>query len=426
MTDVGRRCEKLRVAVVGGGPAGLSAAIRLRERGIENVVVIERESKAGGIPRYCGHPPFGMREYKRCLTGPRYAARLTCQAIDAGVEIRTASTVTQCGAAGRLTLSTTEGLCEIQAERVVLATGVRETPRSARLVSGTRPLGILSTGALQSMVYLKGTTPFRHPLIVGTELVSFSALLTCRHAGITPVAIIEEKTRITARAFCRGLPPLLGVPLMVNTKLEAIEGKAYVTGAVVSNDGGVEERIACDGIVFTGQFTPESTLVRMGHLDLDDSSGGPLVDTHGRCSDPAYYAAGNLLRPVETAGWCWQEGRCIGDNVADDLLGRLVLIEDPIALEVSGPPIRFVVPSRLQQNGPGLLVPQIRFAWRARGCLTLSQGGKTIWSRTMSAVPERRVLLPPAAFANARAGSPVMISFGTPSAQAALTWNLLA
>jgi NADPH-dependent 2,4-dienoyl-CoA reductase/sulfur reductase-like enzyme len=169
LPDLPDACD---VAVVGAGPAGLGAATALRAAGVERVLVIEREAAAGGTPRHCGHYPFGLREFRRLLRGPDYAARLVAAAKAAGVAILTSVTVLGVEAGPVLSLGTEAGVRRLAARRVVLATGVRETSRAARLIGGTKPGGVLSTGALQGLVYLNGQAPFRRPVILGTELVS--------------------------------------------------------------------------------------------------------------------------------------------------------------------------------------------------------------------------------------------------------------
>ncbi|MCJ8300827.1 MAG: FAD-dependent oxidoreductase, partial [Pseudomonadales bacterium] len=161
-----KQIMQVDVAIIGAGPAGLAAATQLRQRGVDQVVVLDREVEGGGIPRHCGHPPFGMREFYRVLTGPQYAKRLVAQAITAGVRVLTRHTITRLLHGGELEVATPDGLITIMAKRVLIATGVRETPRSARLVTGARPLGITTTGALQSMFYLKGLVPFKRPVVI--------------------------------------------------------------------------------------------------------------------------------------------------------------------------------------------------------------------------------------------------------------------
>ena len=311
-------------AIIGGGPAGLAAATALRKNGIERVVVLDRETEAGGIPRHCGHPPFGIREFKRVLTGPSYAKRIVKTALDAGVQIALRTTVTSLGPDGDLTFLSPGGSGAMQATRVLLATGARETPRSARMVSGNRALGICNTGALQSMVYLKNRIPFSRPVVVGTEIVSFSALFTCRKAGITPVAMLEEEPHTSVRWPISCGAKFLGVSLLLNTKLVSIHGHQRVESVLVSDKEGDRKEIGCDGVLFTGLFTPESSLMRMSHLKTDKETGVPVVDKFGRCSDPAYYAAGNvLLRPVKVSGQCWLGGYTTARLMVKDLKKNL-------------------------------------------------------------------------------------------------------
>ncbi|HHC30148.1 MAG TPA: FAD-dependent oxidoreductase, partial [Rhodobacterales bacterium] len=221
------------VAVIGGGPAGLAAATALKAAGVARVVVLEREPNAGGIPRHCGHPPFGMREFGRVLRGPAYAARLVARAERAGVEIHTGTAVAEALPGPCLKVAVSTGVVELSPRRVVYATGVRETPRSARLISGVRAAGILNTGALQSMVYLKHRRPLRRPVFVGSEVVAFSAIMTSRHAGIRPVAMIEAAPKGTARFPMALYPRLTGVNLMTGTKLHEILGDRTVRGVIV-------------------------------------------------------------------------------------------------------------------------------------------------------------------------------------------------
>ena len=143
------KTNNCQVAIIGGGPSGLAVASALAKAGVDDVVVLEREANAGGIPRHCGHSPFGLREFHRVMSGPGYARRLLRQAEDYGARVWTGVTVTEIGPNGKLTLSTNDGMQGLNAERIVICTGNRETPRSARLVSGSRPLGIVTTGALQ-------------------------------------------------------------------------------------------------------------------------------------------------------------------------------------------------------------------------------------------------------------------------------------
>jgi len=246
------------------------------------------------------------------------------------------------------------------------------------------------------MVYLKNKVPFHRPVIIGSELVSFSALLTARHANIKPLAMIESSGRISARSYMQWLPKLLRVPLHLNTQIEKITGHERVTGIRVTCDNGDATEINCDGIIFTGQFTPESSLMRMAHIDIDASTGGPLVDQYGICSDPHYMATGNLLRPVETAGWSWWEGIQTAQIVAQSLGHALPSRESRINIAVQSPIIKYVMPQVLSQpcTNDSMKHLQLRFQKHSRGCLILRSGSNILWSRHMTATPERRVMIP--------------------------------
>jgi flavin-dependent dehydrogenase len=173
----------LTVVVLGGGPAGLAAALELRRLATAGVVVVERESDPGGIPRHAQHQGFGIRDLHRPYSGPAYARRYAQLASEAGAEIRTGTMVTGWSPGGPLELTGPGGRETIDPDAVILTTGCRERPRSARLVPGSRPEGVMTTGTLQQLVYLKGRPVGERALIVGAEHVSFSALVTLGHAG---------------------------------------------------------------------------------------------------------------------------------------------------------------------------------------------------------------------------------------------------
>ena len=177
--------------IVGGGPSGLASAIELRRRGISPVTVIEREREAGGIPRHSDHTGFGLRDLRTVLSGPRYAERYRELAAEAGAEILTETMVTDWGG-GRLKLTGPGGREEIEPPAVVLATGCRERPRSARLVPGDRPAGVMTTSTLQQLVHLRGERVGRRAVIVGAEHVSFSAITTLAHAGASVAGLVTE------------------------------------------------------------------------------------------------------------------------------------------------------------------------------------------------------------------------------------------
>jgi NADPH-dependent 2,4-dienoyl-CoA reductase/sulfur reductase-like enzyme len=378
------------VLILGGGPAGLSCAIALQALGIRNIVLLEREAQLGGIPRHCGHIGFGLRELGRIYSGPDYARRLADAA--AGADLRLRTTALKIEPGGFVHATDAHGPEDFQGKAVVLALGAREAPRSARLISGTRPPGVMNTGALQQLVYLKAICPFKRPVVIGSELVSFSALLTLRHAGIKPLAIIEENARITARQPGEWIARLgFGVPVLTGTRLVRIIGEHSVSGIEIDRGFGPEE-MACDGVVLTGRFRPETALIVPSHLDIDSGTRGPAIDAWFRCSDHRYFAAGNLLRGIETAGQCWREGRAVARYVAAGLEGRLPGGAPDAEVTVKGP-LAYVYPQRIYRDAPSddPLLFKARVTRAVRGRLSIIVDGQTAWSRHISTLPERRI-----------------------------------
>lgn len=299
--------ESHDVIIVGGGPTGLSAVRRLADLGIRDVVVLEREAEAGGIPRHCGHLGFGWQSHRRLWAGPRFASEL--RKSTNGLDIRTATTVLELHKDGHLRIQGNSGLSEMKAKHVLIATGTRETPRSARIVGGSRPQGVMNTGALQQHVYLHGNRPFNRPVIIGSELISFSALLTCRHLNIKPVAMLEENPRISASRPGDLIARFaFGVPVRTSTKLVSIEGRRNVE-AVEIEYRGKRESISCDGVIFTGQFRPETALMPVG--SFLENLGAEGIDK--------FSAAGNVVGPLKTSGECWQQGIAAAEDIAKRL-----------------------------------------------------------------------------------------------------------
>ena len=298
------------ILVIGAGPAGLAAATVLAAGGLRRVIVLERETAPGGVPRHCGHSPFGMREFRRLISGAEYARRLADAATRAGAVILLRTTAIALGPGGILSAASPDGMLRFTAKRIVLATGVRESPRATRLVGGDRPLGVMNTGALQAFAYLERLAPFRRPVIVGTELIALSAILACRHIGARPAALIEANPGPSVPRPLAAFPRLFGIPVHYNTEISEIQGGARVERVTLRRRDGVTRTLACDGVVFTAGWVPEASLAH---------AAGLAFDSDGRCSDPAICAAGNLLPPLKTAGRSWRTGRRLAASILRDL-----------------------------------------------------------------------------------------------------------
>ena len=418
----------MTVLVVGGGPAGLAAAIELRRQGVPDVLVVEREVAAGGIPRHAQHQGFGLRDLRRPLAGPAYARRYAELAASAGVELRTETMVTGWSPDGPLELTGPRGRETIEPDAMILATGCRERPRSARLVPGSRPEGVMTTGTLQQLVYLKGRKVGKRALIVGAEHVSFSALLTLAHGGARAVGMVTELPRHQTLALFRaGAAARWRAPVWTRTALTAIHGRPRVEAVELTDlDTGSARSIECDTVVFTADWIPDHELAVMGGLELDPGTRGPRVDAALRTSRPGVFAAGNLLHGAETADVAALSGRHAATHLPHGSDPFLRVVEgsgpgsardpatpakgsDPFRRVVEGwrgPRVPVEVESPLHWIAPNVVAPgagvpprrrfllrSLEFARRPR--IEIVQDGRMLWSgRVARLVPGRSARLP--------------------------------
>jgi thioredoxin reductase len=340
------------VVVVGGGPAGLSAATELARNGGLDVLVVEREGEAGGIPRHSDHTGYGIRDLKRLMRGPDYARRLVATAREAGAAILTESMVTGWTGDSALQVTTPRGLLELEPSATVLATGARERPRPARRIPGDRPRGVYTTGHLQNLVHLHHQPVGRRAVVVGSELVSWSAVMTLRHAGCRTVLMTSAHEHTEAYAAF-SLPGRLryGVEVAHRTRVVRIVGRQTVEAVELENLGtGERTTLACDTVVLTGDWIPDHELARSGGLAMDPGSLAPRVDRSLRTSRPGVFAAGNLLHPVDTADVAALDGRHVAQQVTR-WLAQPDATEDAVPL-VAEPPFRWVSPGLLRTDDP--------------------------------------------------------------------------
>jgi thioredoxin reductase len=385
----------MSVVVVGGGPAGLACAIELRRRGVSDVVVLDREQQAGGIPRHCAHQGFGVRDLHLALSGPRYARRYVEAAQRAGADVRAETVVTGWRSDGSLELTTPDGRERLTSEAVVLATGSRERPRAARLVPGSRPEGVLTTGLLQQLVQRRLPIGTR-AVIVGAEHVSFSALLTLAHAGVDVAGMLTDLPRHQSLPFAGTAAALrYRAPLWTRTVLAAIHGRARVEEVELRElDTGRTRSVKCDTVVFTGDWIPDHELAVLGSLELDAGTCGPRADTALRTTRPGVFAAGNVLQGAEPADVAALSGRHAASSVARWLADGAWVPHVPVRCLA---PLSWISPNAIADSSAP---PRGRFLLRApafleRPSIDIRQGGRSLWSgRLRGLVPGRSARLP--------------------------------
>ena len=315
------------VVVVGAGPAGLSAAAELRRLAAGPVLVADREPEPGGVPRHSWHTGYGLRDLRRVMTGPAYARALVSAALAAGAELRAGTTVTgwTTGPDGThaVTLTSERGVETVPAAAVLLATGCRERPRTARLVPGDRPAGVMTTGELQQRVYLGGERLAGRALVVGAEHVSFSAAVTLAHAGADVVALVTGHERQQSYAAFRfGAAVRWRVPVWTSSAVRRIAGRGRLEGVEVADvRTGAARFVPCELVVFTGDWIPDHELARLAGLAMDPGTRGPVVDTTLATSLAGVFAAGNLVHAAETADIAALSGRHAARHIAAVLGG---------------------------------------------------------------------------------------------------------
>jgi len=387
------------VVVVGGGPAGLACAIELRRRGVGGVLVLEREARAGGIPRHSAHHGFGVRDLRRVISGPRYAERYRERARRAGARVEEHAMVTGWSPASGLEVTSPAGRDALSPRVVVLATGCRERPRAARLVAGSRPDGVMTTGMLQQLVELGGERVAGRALVVGAEHVSFSALLTLRRAGADVVAIVTERPRHQSLAVVRAAAAArYRTPLWTRTAVRAIHGDPRVEGVELEDlESGATRTLACETVIFTADWIPDHELAAIGGLELDAGTRGPRVDTALRSSRPGVLAAGNLVHAAEPADVAALSGRHAGASAARWLSGASGWSAAAIPITCR-PPLGWISPNALapMPEAP----PRGRFLLRSsvflrRPRIEIKQGERRLWRGSVARLgPGRSVGLP--------------------------------
>lgn len=379
------------VAIIGAGPAGLTLAAKLADRGVQ-VLLLDRDTEPGGVPRHSDHPGYGIRDLHRFLRGPAYARTLTARARSAGAVIHTESTVTSFDGT-TLQVTSPQGRQAITARTVVLATGCREAPRSARLIPGGRPAGIFTTGWLQRAVHLEHQTIGTRAVIIGAEHVSYSAAVTLAEVGCRTVAMVTTRERVdTYWAFQLAAALRYRFPVLTGAQVVDVIGRASLEAVRVSRADGTLQTIACDTLICTGDWRAENTLATSAGLPTG-SSGGPAVDTEFRSAQPGVFAIGNLLHPGATAD------RCVQDAAAADapIMDWLNTGDWP------GPKQRLNLGAGLAWCSVTNLAPKLRTALVVevnerlrRPTFQVTQGAQRLGQvQRPWAIPSRPILLPP-------------------------------
>lgn len=401
---------KLDVAVIGGGPAGITACLEFSKSPHLDVALFESETELGGIPRTCHLRFFGFRDQKRIYTGAAYANTLSRKLRRTPIRIFTDATVIKLIPGDkrkphRIDVSTPEGVRTFETRFIILATGCCEASRSARIISGNRPSGVITTGTLMELVNLRGQKPGHKALIVGSEHVSLSSVLTLKKAGVEVVGMVEEDQDVHTYAPVAGaMKSFYRFPIFRGTSVNAILGHTRVEEVELYERR--EERlfrVACDTVVLTGKFRSYAPLIDHTAIERDPLTFGPAVDANFMTSIPGIFCAGNVMRGANMHALCALEGkrvaRCILDSPASD---RWDTADTPIPLQAQYP-VRFVVPQKvgpevMARRSPYWLHPgySLQMAHTIRNpVLEAWSGEERVWKRSFSKlIGHARIPLP--------------------------------
>ena len=347
--------ERRAIVVVGGGPAGLAAAIAAYEAGEHDVLILERDTQLGGILNQCIHNGFGLHTFKEELTGPEYAQRFIDRADELGIERRLGTMVLDISP-DRVgtTVSAVDGIDRIQAGAVVLAMGCRERPRGALATPGYRPAGVYSAGTAQRLVNIEGQMPGREVVILGSGDIGLimARRMTLEGAHVACVAEIMPYSGGLKRNIVQCLDDF-GIPLLLSHTVVDVEGRDRVEAVTIAQVDehlkpipGTEVRHPCDTLMLSVGLLPENELSREAGVELSPVTRGPVVDQSLQTSVAGIFACGNVLHVHDLVDFVSQEATAAGTQAA-----RYVMADAREATTSRGIPVaatdgvRYTVPS---------------------------------------------------------------------------------
>jgi len=345
--------QEKEVIIIGGGAAGLAAAVACEQKGIKNVLIIERGNYLGGILQQCIHDGFGLEKFNTSLAGPEYAQRYIDQVKEKEIPFLLNSMVVSLTPQKEVTVINNNGYTHYQAKVIILAMGCRERTRGAIGIPGARPSGIYTAGVAQELINLKNYMVGEKIVVLGSGDIG---LIMARRLSLEGAEVIMVAEKLP---YSSGLPRNINqclydfdIPLLLSHTVVDIKGNgrlSEVTIAQLGKRGGIipqgRRKIACDTLLLSVGLIPENELSREAGIVLDNITGGPQVDERGQTSIPGIFACGNVLQVHDIVDNVSLEAEYILEGVAEYLKGKLTK-EQEINVEL-GEGLRYVVPQRL-------------------------------------------------------------------------------
>ena len=381
---------KYDLVIVGGGPAGLAAAIAAKDNGIDSILIIERDRELGGILNQCIHNGFGLHTFKEGLTGPEYASRFIAQVEERGIEYKLNTMVMDISNDKVVTaMNSTDGMFTIEAKAVVLAMGCRERSRGALNIPGYRPAGIFSAGTAQRLVNIEGYMPGRRVVILGSGDIGLimARRMTLEGAKVLAVAELMPYSGGLKRNIVQCLNDF-DIPLYLSHTVVDIQGKERVEGITIAEVGpdrkpipGTEIHYDCDTLLLSCGLLPENELSKTAGVALSPITSGPVVNDSLETNIPGVFACGNVLHVHDLVDFVSQEAANAGKNAAKYIKdGETTSAKQIEILPVDG--VRYTVPKYIRPEVmDDTLTVRFRVGQVYKGCAIATYFGDELISK---------------------------------------------
>ena len=347
------------VVIIGGGPAGLAAAIGAKEEGADKVFIIERDNALGGILQQCIHPGFGLTKFREELTGPEYYGKFVDRAKELGVEYMLNSMVLSVDHENSqvICVNSEKGMTCVYAGSIVLAMGCRERTRANIVTPGTRPAGLYTAGAAQRLVNRQNIMVGKKVVILGSGDIGMIMARRMSLEGAKVVMVVELMSYLAG--LTRNRVQCLddfGIPLKLAHTITRIEGNERVTGVWVApvDENKVpikeqEEFVECDTVLFSVGLLPENELTRKAGITINPITNGPEVNQYMQTSVPGVFACGNVVHVNDLADNVSEESARAGKYAAQYAMNTLPKSNDTITC-VTGRNVRYLCPQKIQKT----------------------------------------------------------------------------
>ena len=372
--------------IIGGGPAGLAAAIALDKLGVHDIVILEREKELGGILRQCIHDGFGLQRFGRSLSGPEYARIFIDEVIERGICFHTDTAVISLSPDRHVKTVSPSGLIEYDAGAVILAVGCKERSRGSIMIPGERPSGVFTAGSAQAYMNLYNRLPGHEAIILGSGDIGLimARRLTLEGAKVSAVFELQDHPNGLERNIVQCLDDY-SIPLYLSHTVTEIHGKDRIEGVTVSAvDGnlrpieGTEKYYPCDTLILSVGLIPDNTILEKAGVEIDPATNGAVVDEHFMASVPGIFSAGNMLHVHDLADFASAEAEAAAENAFLYASGKLDTGRNLSV--VPGEGVSHTVPGRITGHGPFTVSLRVRKKARGR-TVEVRQGGKILGYR---------------------------------------------